>query len=162
MLPVALSFFAPLIALAMHVFVLRTPLKNLFPKSPQNSLVLLVLFLSGVAGVLVVAAHASANLNQALLEGLYTFVTSLAFDYAYFHFFNMSETARRIHILVLVYEGDSAELKSYRPESMVECRIARLIEMKVLKESEGRLISKGSFLLYSAMFFRKWRQFIYG
>ena len=162
MLPVVLSFFAPLIAVVIHAIVLRTPLKNLLPKSPQNSLVLILVFLSGIAGALVVSVHSPENPSNALLEGIYTFATSLAFDYAYFHFFNMSETARRIHIIVLIHEGDSSELKDYQPESMLKSRIDRLIEMKVLRESEGRLTSKRSFVLYSAMFFRKWRQFIYG
>ncbi len=53
--------------------------------------------------------------------------------YAYFHVFNMSETARRIHILlhVLTHNGVNAESLSenYLPRSMASVRLDRLEKM---------------------------------
>jgi len=59
-----------------------------------------------------------------------------SFAYAYFHLFNMSETARRIHILSQGGEngflGKEGVEKNYTGEQMVQIRLERLVALREL------------------------------
>ncbi len=83
---------------------------------------------------------------------------------AYFHFFNMSETARRIRILYEVYrEGalSPAAFESlYRTTGIIEIRLRRLVEMKQLKEEGGQYVVHGRSLLAAARIVVAWRRLL--
>ena len=66
----------------------------------------------------------------------------LFFGYVYFHFFNMSETARRVRILL---EGSRAptirasELnRSYTGRGMITVRLKRLVSLGEIREERGK------------------------
>ena len=73
----------------------------------------------------------------------------------YFHFYNMSETARRIRVLILVKQGKLAALKDlssgYTPEAQVAERLERLSHMGQIKEENGRYRIQGKLLLNAAL-----------
>ncbi|HNR86841.1 MAG TPA: hypothetical protein PKM65_00705 [Spirochaetota bacterium] len=92
----------------------------------------------------------------------YAFMTYNGFAYCYFHFFNMSETARRIRILVGVKGGNITVMqdleKFYDYESTLSVRLKRLEQLSQIKQSGGAYSLDGS-LLYRVsglvVFFRK-------
>ncbi len=85
----------------------------------------------------------------------------LAFNsvaYAYFHFFNLSETGRRIRMLLQLLEGDQIvadyQPASYSVEAMVSQRLVRLLQMGQIFESGGRYRIESRFLLATAKMIR--------
>ncbi|OGG99666.1 MAG: hypothetical protein A2600_12455 [Candidatus Lambdaproteobacteria bacterium RIFOXYD1_FULL_56_27] len=81
----------------------------------------------------------------------YLVVVYNGLGYGYFHFFNLSETARRIRLLIEVYQGVGAGTEKYQPESMVKNRIDRLVAMGQLEEGQGKYRVKGRLLLNAAL-----------
>lgn len=77
------------------------------------------------------------SLTELALAALYSIVVFNALAYAYFHLFNMSETARRIRILYEIYLAGvltQAGLESsYSSSVMLENRLERLLEMRQIK-----------------------------
>jgi len=75
---------------------------------------------------------------------LYVFGIYACSSYVYFHFFNMSETARRIRILVHGAAGGMIPTQeigaTYTPEGMVAIRLERLVALKELQVREGRYV----------------------
>jgi hypothetical protein len=69
--------------------------------------------------------------------------------YSYFHFFNMSETARRVRLLIrLKLKPGAWSEKDHDPETMVQNRLARLVGLKQLAlNPDGRYFIRGSFFL---------------
>ncbi len=67
--------------------------------------------------------------------------------YTYFHFFNMSETSRRIRMLNLIVTkkitliSDLNEI--FRDEEMIETRIQRLLSLNQIREERGLYFCSG-------------------
>lgn len=136
-------------------------------QSPQKALVRILL---GFNFVLLIGMLAIVIVNNASLLGA---ITSLGYSlilfncagYAYFHVFNMSETARRIRILLHLYQHGSmtdreiAEL--YSPTNMVQVRLARLQKMGVLsRKQDGLFVVSSLFFLGLARFFHFFRKLL--
>lgn len=106
-------------------------------------LVLWKVYLSGLAGESVSLATAS----------VYAFVVYTVLGYAYFHVFNMSETARRVRIMREIYHSGrlaESELPSiYSIDAMLDNRMARLAALGQISVDGGRVRLKGR-LLYNA------------
>ena len=75
---------------------------------------------------------------------LYVFASYACFSYVYFHLFNMSETARRIRILVQGRESgtlpDREMSAQYTPEAMIALRLNRLVSLRELRIRDGRYL----------------------
>ena len=103
--------------------------------------------------------------NGRTIAWLYCAIVYTSIAYTYFHFFNMSETARRVRILYEINRAGSLNYKDirelYSTPDIVGVRIQRLIQMKQLKkESDGRYSLDGRLLYYTARFVAAWRGLI--
>ena len=89
--------------------------------------------------------------GSAAWTALYVFGLYACSAYVYFHFFNMSETARRIRILVHGAAGGLVPAKeigsAYTPEGMVAIRLERLVALRELRVEGGRYVIGGRGLL---------------
>jgi len=73
----------------------------------------------------------------------FTCLVAVLFSHIYFHVFNMSETARRIRILVDLAQGKSTT-EVYDDTSMVRVRIERLRGLGQIRMLGGRLYANRS------------------
>ncbi|MBF0441915.1 MAG: hypothetical protein HQK54_08435 [Oligoflexales bacterium] len=85
---------------------------------------------------------------------IYLAVVSLSIGYVYFHFFNMSETARRIKILTGIYSNVFSSRNDveayYKNDDVLETRMLRLCSMGQLDIKDGRYHLKGNLLFFAA------------
>lgn len=126
-------------------------------QSPQIALVKLILLLNIplLMGVYAIFIFERFSIAEGILMLLYSFIMYNALGYAYFHFFNMSETARRIRILIYIASQGQATLgeleKKYTPAHMVSNRLARLVQMgQIKKNADDRYLLKSAQLLLIA------------
>lgn len=79
---------------------------------------------------------------------IYIFFIALLSGHVYFHIFNMSETARRIRILLKLKQGKSVTIsESYSSQEMIAVRLKRLVELKQVTEQAGVYNYRPSILL---------------
>jgi hypothetical protein len=152
---------SPFFFLAIHIFFSRR-VKSL---SPQIVACLAILFSQAVLAILI---KAFVLQNQLLTHGelvslwVYSATVLLSFGYAYFHFFNTSETARRIRILHEIQDhGTLTEpdiRKLYDGGDIINVRLHRLLELKQLSCKGGRYYLKGRQLYCSAVAIAFWRE----
>ncbi len=91
---------------------------------------------------------------------IYGFIVYNSLGYSYFHFFNMSETARRVRILIEVRLRKSVSFEditeNYNCDLMISNRLKRLVGLGQIKLHNnkyfvcGRLLLAGAVLMYSA------------
>ena len=83
---------------------------------------------------------------------LYELIVYNSFAYFYFHFFNMSETARRIKILVSIYNkkirGPKDFKAFYDTDKALSIRLKRLEQLGQLKKKGAVYMIKGRLLYY--------------
>lgn len=101
---------------------------------------------------------------SAISASIYCFIVYTAFAYTYFHFFNMSETARRIRILYEVYKSGAlpcGKIKTlYKSSDIVHLRLKRLVEMERLKYLDGYYSLNDRILYPAALFIKFWRKLL--
>lgn len=104
--------------------------------------------------------------NQECVWGLaYILIVFNGLTYMYFHFYNMSETARRIRLLILIHtssaaiNGDNLN-SSYDVTGMVRLRLQRLQAMWQISQSEGKYFVIGRILLFGAFALNWWRNLL--
>lgn len=151
-----------MLAMAGHIFYCR-----LFGarsiRSPQK--ILGVVIITG--NTILLTGLLSTAVAEGFLHGcaliVYCLIVYNAVMYSYFHLFNMSETARRIHILLNVLEHGvlrQEEIRAiYSPRDMVMIRLERLVLMGWLqRNSAGRYIIGSEWALHLAQGFRLMRK----
>lgn len=129
--------------------------------------------LQGQKLAIAASAMASAPVGAALwaaclrsLEGpgfwgavLYASATYILLAYSYFHLFNMSETARRVRVLVELGERGSLSLDEldslYDTGGMLAARVARLVSLGQAAVEDGRMVLV-SRRLYTAALVMDW------
>lgn len=94
----------------------------------------------------------------------YDFIVYSCIGYAYFHVFNMSETARRIRILREVYRAGSltAEriVELYSASDVIDVRIQRLLQTRQIERRGERYVVIGRALYYVSLFVQAWRSLL--
>jgi hypothetical protein len=153
------------VALAMaHVLLSRRQAAGRRPVSPQASLARLILLSNApvLAGAAVIAWHEARPPMETASMLAFGGIVYNGIAYAYFHVFNMSETARRIRILLhVLMHGmmDADSLRSdYSPRDMVAVRLDRLEQMgQVARGPDGGYRIAGGVLLSAARAIRIWR-----
>lgn len=102
--------------------------------------------------------------SRIISAAAYCFIIYSALAYTYFHFFNMSETARRIRILYEVYRAGTLPCEKikamYKSSDIVHLRLKRLISMKRLRYSDGYYSMDDKILYSAALFITSWRKII--
>lgn len=152
----------PVIILALHIAVSRTTLFFRPAFSRQLACVLSVFL--GHLPVAVLFRHlalvcpgASSGLFPSVLYGL---IVYNALGYCYFHIFNMSETARRIHILYEIKRAGSLEINKieslYNERDILSSRIGRLYSTGQITGEGGYFKLRGRTLLVAAKAISLW------
>lgn len=99
-----------------------------------------------------------------ILLMFYCFIIYTSLAYTYFHFFNLSETGRRIRILYEIYKAGSLPLRDitslYKLSDIIDIRLKRLIAMKQLKYTDGYYSLDGKILYYMALLVSLWRNIL--
>lgn len=107
-------------------------------RSPQNMLLAIILVgnIPLLIGIWIIVIIENFTILEFFLLLIYAFIVYNCILYAYFHIFNMSETARRIRILLHLRESGSLAKQQlidlYSSQNMVEARLARLQKMGVI------------------------------
>lgn len=151
------SVFAPALLIAAHVSLYRLGFRPVEGRSPQAFLARLVAVLNipvMVVTGLIGWAEARAT-GETLLMMVFVLVVFNCAAYAYFHVFNMSETARRIRMLLYLYEQGGATAEklrtAYSPADIITTRLQRLVEMRqVARRANGRYYISGWLLPWAA------------
>lgn len=151
-----LTFGSPAILLISHVCVSRFA-KNL---PPQNAALLGIFFglaLSFAALFLTLPLHG-------LSSAFYAATVLLSEAYIYFHFFNTSETARRIRILHEVKEqGFLTEEQVqiiFERDDLIGTRLERMIALGQLGRAGDTYYLKGRLLFLGARIVTEWRKIL--
>jgi hypothetical protein len=95
---------------------------------------------------------------------VYCFIVYTSFAYVYFHFFNTSETARRVRILYEIYRSGYLTLGDiiglYKTVDVISLRLERLMAMNQLKAVDGYYELSGRTLYYVALAISLWRSML--
>lgn len=153
---------SPLVVLAIHMILAR-----IF----HNQLPQIVAVKSILLGYLPIAVllwkfsfYEISTVLEILSSIFYCFIVYTAFAYTYFHFFNMSETARRIRILHEIYKAGSLSSKDimdlYRTSDIIDVRLKRLAAAKQLKYIDGYYYIHKKMLYFAALFIALWRNIL--
>lgn len=88
---------------------------------------------------------------------LYFFLVINLFFYSYFHLYNMTETARRIKILIMIRANKASTqedfVRNYDVKVQIESRLNRLVKMHQLSSKNDFYYLKSKVLLYVATIF---------
>lgn len=97
--------------------------------------------------------------------GIYLFLVYILASYTYFHLFNMSETARRVRILMESSRRDVTRedriTDSYTGDKQIEIRIERLLALKELYKKGDRYVTGRGILVLPARVVARLHCFIF-
>ena len=122
----------------------------------QKQVLALVALVSLLFAILAVYLNDGGVVDR-FVSAFYVFVTSLLYTYTYFHIFNMSHTARRIHILIMQLQGRLGS-EAYSPQTMLGLRLARLKKMGCIHEQDGKLYAPLGAVVIVAVILQKLRR----
>ena len=140
---------SPLLLMLLHMAVVRVIKIFNVNMSNQRSLILTELFLNFPLLVIIYF------INKTPVSLIYGCIVYNSLGYSYFHFFNMSETARRIRILIEIKLKKSVSFKditeNYNCDLMISNRLKRLVELGQVKLRDNKYILCGGLLLAGAV-----------
>lgn len=94
----------------------------------------------------------------------YSLIVYAGIASAYFHFFNMSETARRVRILYEIYRAGQLPIEKfftlYRTDGIIKVRLERLVAMKQLGRRREFYVIAGRTLFCAARLVAAWRRLL--
>jgi hypothetical protein len=159
-----------LVALVLvHALICRYGASQRSAVSPQLALVGLALVFNApvLSGVWLIAWLEGRATTETLYMLLFAFMVFNGVAYAYFHFFNMSETARRIRMLLQIRQTGPSGLRirelerEYSPREMIETRLDRLMKMhQLVLNADGRYRLSGRVLLWAGRIMAGWRHLV--
>lgn len=130
----------------------------LFPGPRQRSPQRVTIVVCACTAAAAVAAAASRNGVEDIPSAA---LVSACVAYCYFHFFNMSETARRIRILTSIYSGVPVDERSYSFDAMLDARIDRLVMLGSLRRNDGCHAVVPGLLMAAAYVLDAWRTVLF-
>ena len=148
--------FSPVLVLMIHAFLSRAFILTKIKLSPQI-VALGSVFIGYVAMILCTWGIYLKYLtgNTQITAVFYAFLVYSGFAYSYFHFFNMSETARRIRILRDLFLKDILDFEAakskYTLETQVRNRLDRLLALGQIKTAGDRYFIRNRFFMYVAI-----------
>lgn len=154
---ILIPILAPFLSLFIQMVIHRSFLRQKILKSPQKWTIMVLLF---VTLFMTASSFWLLGPETTPIQVLYLFITSACFNYFYFHVFNMSETARRIHIITAL-EANESDLQTYTPDNMIDTRIQRAMDLGVLMKKDHGFYAKKGALLYASLFFEKARSLLF-
>ena len=144
---------SPLILMVFHIIFVKLNKKFFKSKiSNQNTAIFCELILN------IPIIFIFYSLNKSFSAIAYAFLVYNSLGYAYFHFFNMSETARRIKILLEIKKNKTLKIENltqnYKSDFMVKTRLQRLLELNQIKKINEKYFIKGKILLFATLMIR--------
>ena len=157
------------LSVTIHILLYRTIFKDLLPKSPQMLLLKVLLLMNIPLIILLIFMPSLKDLDgkEIFATFFFSITTYNCLSYFYFHFFNLSETARRIHMLNEIYFRNNSLTvtnlkKIYSQEGMIYSRLNRLVDMnQIYKDENEKYHMKSFFFLNIAKTLKILRMFIY-
>ena len=152
---------SPAITFVIHALICRLPL------SRGISRISIAAMCSVVTAIVVASVVTFAGLDDSVstLEGFcFSLLVTLALAHVYFHFFNMSETARRIKILLQIRSGQdplAQNEQSYTAKDLVSVRLERLRELGQVTITDGRYQPKKTILYAVAVMMKGYEKLIF-
>ncbi|MBF0315052.1 MAG: hypothetical protein HQK52_16635 [Oligoflexia bacterium] len=146
---ILIALFAFGAVICIHVLFVRLLIKAKASFSPQIWL-LYSLCIVNVISVVIVSRS----------DLLYHLLVLNALTYSYFHLFNMSDTARRIKLLILIHRGKNITNDNYSIESMIEVRLQRLHKMRQIYQDADSYYLRSYFLLGISFLFEGWKKIL--
>ncbi len=151
---------SPALVLALHALLLRGSNGRGF--SPQMLAVAAALLGAPLESAACWRLWLTQQRGEALWLGWgYAALAYGCLAYAYFHFFNLSETARRLHILIELRAGDEIAREEierrYSPGDMLKIRLERLVSSGQLRLEDGRYFLRSRILWAAARALDGWR-----
>ena len=151
----------PLWTAFLHGILCRIKVTGRLPRQMVTVIAILSLVL-----IQTLVSFLFLNVGENRTLPLYSFLVSLLSGHVYFHIFNMSETARRIRILIQIRKSgsvapDAFERENYSPEEMVKIRLQRLVELQQISESRGVYKTRPSILLVAAMILKAYETILF-
>lgn len=102
--------------------------------------------------------------NKSVSSLVYSFIVYNCLGYCYFHVFNMSETARRIKVLLEIDKGNSVNItnlnNSYTADLMIKNRLVRLTELKQVRKDNDKYILANRVLWISSLINHSFRRIL--
>ena len=150
-----ITVISVLVPFVIHVFLSRTCRLFTDPVARQKGAILSCLL--GL-GLVLAALITWVNLNGLSRASdnwwsiVFTIGVYLLWSYVYFHFFNMSETARRIRILLgdpqppTLKRIDSNQ--SYTCDKMIKIRLQRLVSLGELRKIDNKYLTGKRILVF--------------
>ncbi len=140
----------PLFVLASHIFFLRVPV---FLKGSAQKDLISVLMVCNILAWMLFFFMMTEDADA--FKVVYFVLSTSLISYCYFHIFNMSETARRIKVLLNVLSGKWVSMKDvgkyYSETDPVSIRLERLEALgQISKDGEGNYCIKGTVLKTAA------------
>ena len=158
--------FSPVLVFLLHIIAVR--IYRLFkPKASPLSVVILAI-LAGyvVEGVWVWQSYLKTLRSEAglLSAALYGLLVYSGLSFCYFIVFNMTESARRIHMLRELYVQKQLSLgeldREYNVAKMLSVRLERLTALGQLRKVEGRYFLRERILYYAGLILSSWAKLI--
>ena len=152
---------SPILVLAIHAAILRI-LGHARNDSPQLTVGFSILIGYGIFAFLawVFYLHSLSTVNEFAQSAFYGFIVYTCLSYSYFHFFNISETARRFQILVALSSNRKVYRRylaaKYNVTDMVKTRLERLVQFGQLTYKDGRYYLKRRVLCSIAQILMMW------
>lgn len=149
---------SPIIVFLIHALIIR------FVKDERPQLTAIISALIGNIPILIICLTHISNNQIIAIEKItiviYTLITYNSLAYVYFHVFNMSETARRVRILIELRKagriGRQDIFKQYSSDDIVDVRLDRLLSLKQLRVDGGIYRVDRRFLLFAAKAYSMW------
>jgi hypothetical protein len=123
--------------------------------------------LAVLAGTWLIAWHEARDVAQTMYMLAFAFLVFNGIAYSYFLFFGMSETARRIRMLLQIRWAGPSGLhirgleRQYSQKDMIEARLDRLVRMNQLSLApDGRYRVAGNTLLWVGRIMGLWRRLV--
>jgi len=156
---IAALALTPLWTAIVHALLMRAGLKRM--QSRQMTALISSAVLAPVLAVVLWHLYLGGlEAPERLTASLYAILVFCLMSYTYFHFFNMSETARRIKMVIEISKSDGlpcAALRGrYNARLMVDNRIERLKAAGQICEKDGRFRLNARLIYYAALIVEWW------
>lgn len=146
-------FLTSLLLFPFFLILIQSGLNRLLKGSNQKRALIAILVSLSLFSILWVF------LGDGWMTSFYAFFYSLLVGYSYFHLFNMSETSRRIKILVTLSGQSPLSLREmgqfYKEDEVVSVRMERLVDLGQVRQN-GISYILSSRILYGPAVFMMW------
>lgn len=151
----------------LTVISLQSILNRLLKRNPQ--ILAAISILLGYPIFFLCVLYLNLENSPSSLAYTYLFLYYSLGTYTYFHFFNMSETSRRVRLALELRTASKKEIgmpsEVFDEEKMIRIRLDRLIALRQIEERDGLFFPRGkifpllaqSLNLLSCLLKRPWR-----